>query len=122
MPRSRPVSQVVENAWGVEALLAPGQTIDNLDVFSPLKRNESSDTETAAERKEKRLRESIANLTRSTSMKRFSGVIDLDRRKDRSPVNTVKRDELRVKELGMEKDAGQALSQKGSSLTHLPKC
>lgn len=98
---------------GVGALLAPGQAIDNLDVFSPLKRKGGSDVETAAERKEKRLKESIASLTQSTSTKRFSGVIDLDRKKDKSPVNTIKRDDLRVKERDMEKDAAQALSHKG---------
>jgi len=114
MARSRPASQIVDNASSIGALLAPGQTIDNLDIFSPLKRKDATDIETAAERKDKRLKESIANLTRSTSTKRFSGVIETDARKDKSPVNTVKRDGLRVKEREMEKEAAQALSQRGT--------
>jgi len=114
MPRNRPASQILNNASGVGALLAPGQTIDNLDVFSPLKRQDGGDIETAAERKDKRLKESIANLTRSTSTKRFSGVVDTDGRKDKSPVSTVKRDGLRAREREMEREAAQALSKKGT--------
>jgi hypothetical protein len=113
MPKNRPLSQIMDNAMNVGDLLAPGQTIDNLDVFSPLKRKDEGDVETAAERKEKRLKESIANLTRSTSTKRFSTVIDTDHKKEKSPVNTVKSDDLRLKEREMEKDTAKALSHKG---------
>jgi hypothetical protein len=89
---------------------------DVLDIFSPLKRKES-EIEIAGERKEKRLKESMTNLAKSTRdvNKRFSTVINADGKKEKSTNHSTKRDDIRIKEREMEKESMKALTQKGSS-------
>jgi hypothetical protein len=85
---------------------------DVLDVFSPLKRKEI-DSADDSERKEKRLKESTNKLEKSTRgvSKRFSTLVDTDRKKD-DGIRVTRRDEMRLKERDMEKEAMKALTSK----------
>jgi len=89
-----------------------GQTLpaDFLDVFSPLKRNNSG------ERKEKRLKESTNKFDKSTgdASKRFSTVIIHDGKKEKPFNHSTRRDEIRTKEHDMDEEAMKALTQRGN--------
>jgi hypothetical protein len=89
---------------------------DMLDVFSPLKRKDfESDN---AERKEKRMKESSNAFDKSTrANKRFSTVIDSNEKTDKTKekhLNRSKRDDIRIKEREMDKEALKALSSRTS--------
>jgi hypothetical protein len=90
-----------------------GQTLpaDFLDVFSPLKRN-NSDPEFNGERKEKRLKESTTKFDKSTrdAGKRFSTIISHEGKKEKPFNHSTRRDEIRTKE--------HELTQKGNFPMH----
>ena len=87
-------------------------------MFSPLKRKVDSDD--PVERKEKRLKESITNLGKSTN-KPFSGVVNADGKKGKSIRQSTRHDELRTKEREMEKETGKALLAKKESQGLYPR-
>lgn len=85
-------------------------TTNVLDVFSPIKRKES-DSENAAETKQKRPKDSTLTIGKR-SPKRFSTVIDPDGKKTK-PDQSTKRENIRTKELKMDLEAAKALTSKG---------
>ena len=111
----RPSSRT-ENVARTESLsLGPSVPNDVLDIFSPLKRKEN-EPETSGERKEKRLKDSANNLNKSIKdvSNRFSTVVNAQGKKDKLLNHSTKREDMRLKEREMEKEAMKALTQKGS--------
>lgn len=97
---------------------------DMLDVFSPLKRKDfGSDND---ERKEKRMKESSNAFDKSTrANKRFSTVIDSNEKADKTKekhLTRSKRDDIRIKEREMDKEALKALSSRTSCYSFTQIC
>ena len=79
-----------------------------MDVFSPLKRKEVDPDIDTGERKEKRMKESISTLSKSTHKRISAAIVDIAKPKS----SNTHRDEIRSKERQMEKDSMKALTLK----------